>query len=195
MSVKKLIIGIGIIAGIAGGVLFANQKWGFLKKKYVEVVPVEVPEIQEIPEKHPGEENERKKAEMLAKISKELETDVSESKAEAVPPVNYGNPGKIAEWHEPERITENYPAPYLIGKKDFDEGNQEFDKISLCWYENEAMTDAMTDSEIDDWKACVGDDFQFQFGRKSENKNVVYIRNERLATDYEIQKIDAVFEG
>lgn len=91
-------------------------------------------------------------------------------------------------------IVQDEPTPepdiYVIPKDEY--GNMEnFPPIELTYF---AYDDALLDPSgqaIDDVKSVIGEDTLDLFGQESDDDDTVYIRNEVLCYDYQINRINA----
>lgn len=78
-------------------------------------------------------------------------------------------------------------VPYVISVDEFLDSN-DHDKVSLTYYDGEdtqVLADER-DAVITKITPLLGDDFLVRFGERSGDKNIVYIRNERLEKDIEV---------
>lgn len=96
---------------------------------------------------------------------------------------------------EPEEEGEpNKDYPYIIDTQAFMEetlvpfgdAEQYHDKITLTYFEKDDTLCDESESPIPDVETIIGSDALSNFGRKSEDTNIVYIRNHAIATDFEI---------
>lgn len=97
------------------------------------------------------------------------------------------------DYHEddspPEDPPENdllYEDPFVISREDFDDTYSHFDKITITYYEDDDVLADEQDEVIPDIDAVVGYDSLGRFGDMSDDDNIVYVRNGRLGSDYEI---------
>lgn len=86
------------------------------------------------------------------------------------------------------RTDETDDEPYVIPPEIYEDG--EYEKITLTYYSDGVLADE-TDEEVENADKIVGD-FAEHFGEFEED--VVYVRNEARATDYEICKDNQTFE-
>lgn len=80
----------------------------------------------------------------------------------------------------------NPQKPFHISKDEYFDYSNEFDKLTITYYEGD---DTLTDDKeqvIRNLEEVVGRDNLSKFGQDSEDKNITYVRNEKLRTDYEI---------
>lgn len=75
-------------------------------------------------------------------------------------------------------------APYVISQEEFINGNKYYDKTTLNYYDDGILEDEITEEIIDDIDAVIGRDSLTKFGEYEDD--VVFVRNERLSTDYEV---------
>lgn len=80
--------------------------------------------------------------------------------------------------------------PYVISPLKFAEGC-DYDTISLTYYSDGVLVDDMGEL-VEDVAGTVGTEFPEHFGEYTDDPDTVYVRNDRLEADYEIQRdIDA----
>lgn len=72
--------------------------------------------------------------------------------------------------------------PYVISPEEFDEIG--YETISLYYFEDGVVTNAITDEIIEDYEELIGDDFVEHFGEYEADS--VFIRNDLIQTDFEI---------
>ena len=72
--------------------------------------------------------------------------------------------------------------PYIISPEEFDTEDG-YDTVSLTYYTDGVLTDD-DNNVIEDIENTVGEDFAKHFGEYEDDS--VFVRNERLMTDYEI---------
>jgi hypothetical protein len=84
--------------------------------------------------------------------------------------------------------------PFVISKGDFFDDSNEFEKITLSYYEGDHTLADEKDIPIPAVEEVVGVANLTRFGQEgSDSKDTVYIRNERLQTDYEVVRYDDEF--
>jgi hypothetical protein len=82
------------------------------------------------------------------------------------------------------------PDIYVIPKDEY--GNDErYPAIELTYFSYDDVLLDPSGQSIDDVVAVIGDDTLELFGQESEDADTVYIRNEVLGYDYQINRIDA----
>lgn len=94
-----------------------------------------------------------------------------------------------AEREHPEDDKPEDENIYVISYEDFSDTHKEYEKVSLTYYEED---DTLID-ERDELVPCpaglVGDALE-RFGDMSDDENVVYVRNDNFALDFEITKVE-----
>ena len=79
-----------------------------------------------------------------------------------------------------------FEEPFVISYDEFSDENTEFDKITLRYYEGDDTLVDDREEPIDNVRQTIGPDALNRFGYKSHDKNIVYVRNERISSDFEI---------
>ena len=74
--------------------------------------------------------------------------------------------------------------PYIIPPEEFDM-EDDYDTMSLTYYTDGVLADD-DGNVIEDLENTVGEEFVDHFGDHAEDPDTVFVRNERLRTDYEI---------
>jgi len=91
----------------------------------------------------------------------------------------------------PNEIRGTSEHPYTISPEDFVNDHRDFDKITLMYYSDGVLIEEMSRELITDIDATVGYDSLQKFGEFEED--VVYVRNERISTDFEIIQNEVAF--
>lgn len=88
------------------------------------------------------------------------------------------------------RIREENPdKPYIIHVDEFEEGEASHERAVLTYFEeDDVLVDDQELPTIPDVDGTVGEDNLSQFGHGSNDKNTLYVRNERLGLDFEITR-------
>lgn len=94
--------------------------------------------------------------------------------------------GKVIEPEEVDDYEREEGEPYLISVEEFFNSAEEYDKMSLSYYEGDDTLVDDRDSVIDDVDYVVGERHLQMFGKRSDDPNIVYIRNENLSSDFEV---------
>ena len=101
----------------------------------------------------------------------------------------YDKIGRPAEADEIETL----PA-YVISVVDYNENNLHYEKSSLTYYDVDDTLVDENEEPITDPDYVVGLDALTRFGDGSDDDDIVYIRNEKLAVDYEIVRVDKSYQ-
>ena len=103
------------------------------------------------------------------------------------------------EYHEFERRSQEAnriarTEPYVITLQDFTEDRNDFDKITIYYYEDDDTLADENEEIISDYISIVGRHALDRFGDGSEDAEVVYVRNERISTDYEVIRLSKSYK-
>lgn len=85
--------------------------------------------------------------------------------------------------------------PYVISYEEFSEEHPEFSKITLTYFDADDVLCDDREEIIPDKEYSIGEDSLEHFGEDSNDKDVVYVRNERLSTDYEVVRSQGSYEA
>lgn len=104
---------------------------------------------------------------------------------------NYnGNPAAQEEFQEMLKTSDlnEFAPPFVISREDFawSEEGDEYDKTTLTYYQRERILLDEDDEVVPDPNTLVGWKSLSQFGGESGDPDVVYIRNRRVQTDFEV---------
>ena len=83
--------------------------------------------------------------------------------------------------------------PYIITHDEYFEAEKDYETVSLTYFDVDDTLVNERDEPIREVEEMVGEDHLFFFGRASKDKNIVYVRNDRLETDFEIVKANASY--
>ena len=86
---------------------------------------------------------------------------------------------------------EKAQRPYVIMPDQFVNEHTEFDKTTLMYYSDDVLVEEMTREIITDIDSAIGTESLNHFGEFEDD--VVYVRNEKISTDYEIIYNDVPF--
>ncbi len=157
----------------AGAAVGSAVTWKFLNDKYAARAEKEIEEVREYYESKYMSEEERSYATWAENNPEAAE----EEKAEYANLVtNYSGEKGGSE------SMEIGTPPYVITPEEFDT-DDEYETMSLVYYTDGVLADD-DNHVIEDVKNTVGEDFANHFGEYEDDS--VFIRNERLKTDYEI---------
>lgn len=117
----------------------------------------------------------------------DLSEDQDDSTEIKIPPLMepMGDPMQDPEWVESVKNRDT-DEPYVISVDEFTLERNEYDKVTLGYYrEDDTLVDE-NDIPVDDIEQVIGAASLGQFGKFSGDKNIVYVRNERVGIDYEV---------
>lgn len=104
-----------------------------------------------------------------------------------------GKPLVDDDWDaEAEEANRTPEVPYIISFEEFQENSFEHEQTSMTYYEGDDVLADEKDEMIPEIESFVGHD-NLRFGHGSRDPNVVYIRNERTESDYEVQRSTGKF--
>lgn len=76
--------------------------------------------------------------------------------------------------------------PYVISVEEFMDGGEEYDKLTILYFNKDDTLVDERDQVIDDVEGVVGPDALDSFGKGSDDANIVYVRNNSLSVDFEV---------
>lgn len=86
----------------------------------------------------------------------------------------------------------NPNKPFILTQREFEEGEHEYTQNTLTYYEGDDVLTDDRDQPIHNKLPVVGED-NLRFGTKSNDPNVVYIRNNHLEVDFEVCRSAGTF--
>ena len=155
----------------AGAAVGSVVTWKLLENKYTQRLNQEIEEI----ERYYGERHESD--------DPQTEEDVDDTQITKEEVVVYNTivANYTGEKGGSETMNVGTP-PYVISPEEFDM-EEDYDTESLTYYTDDILADD-NDDIIEDVENVVGTDFKNRFGEFEDD--TVFVRNERLRTDYEI---------
>lgn len=76
--------------------------------------------------------------------------------------------------------------PYVISVKEFMDDKEDYDKVTVTYFEGDDTLCDEREQIIPDIEGTVGSDSLTKFGQLSDDKNIVYVRNDIIQTDFEV---------
>lgn len=96
------------------------------------------------------------------------------------------------DWDYNEEIANrSQDVPYVIHHNEFDDDDQGYSRSTLTYYEGDDILTDEHDVPVHNHLRIVG---LLRFGHGSDDPNVVYIRNDRLAAEYEILRDSGYYQ-
>ena len=78
--------------------------------------------------------------------------------------------------------------PYLISSTEFYTTETEWDKLSITYYEDDDVLVDENDKPIDNTEYLIGEKHLDFFGIRSQDPNIVFVRNSNISSDIEITR-------
>lgn len=79
--------------------------------------------------------------------------------------------------------------PYAINFEDFYRNGSGFDQSYLMYYEEDEVLCDESESIVEESDKVLGEGWYGRFGDNEDDPDTIYIRNERMKTDYEVSRI------
>jgi hypothetical protein len=93
------------------------------------------------------------------------------------------------DWNqEEEERSRSLDAPYVIHRDEFVQGQQNYDKICLTYYEKDDVVFDDRTTPLVDVDILIGESNLKRFGDGSGKKDVVFVRCDHIETDWEITR-------
>jgi hypothetical protein len=99
---------------------------------------------------------------------------------------------------ETQRPTDDEPKPvdgdgnilpYIISMEDYSDTHENFDKLNLTYYDEDDTLADENEEIVTDVEATIGFDSLSCFGENDDDKDTIYVRNERLGADFEVNQV------
>ena len=164
------IIFVSFALGAVGGAYVA---WQIAKKKYEQYAQQEIESMREYYSLRKARAEEKKEEESETVTNHKAYADILNSEGYA----------EYAKMEEGGAETMKSDKPYVIPPEDF--GDEDYEIESLTYYADGVLTDDW-DNRIEDVEGTVGIDSLTHFGDNKDDEDTVYVRNDKLKTDYEI---------
>lgn len=155
---------INLIFFVAGSAIGSLVTWKIIKKKYEQMAQEEIDSVKKV----------------FSKKNKELENKDTSNEKEDEDTIELGN--KVIGLEYVESITDKPFTPYIISPEEFGE-NDNYETSSLTFYSDGILADE-DDEMVDDVDSLVGFESLNHFGEYEDDS--VFVRNDRLETDFEI---------
>jgi hypothetical protein len=98
--------------------------------------------------------------------------------------VNIFGDSADAEWdQEAEESTRTRNAPYVIHKDEFYLDDQNYHQTTLTYYEGDNVLASQEETPVYNFTEVIG---ELKFGHGSGDRNVFFVRNDKLKAEYEI---------
>lgn len=170
-----------------GAALGALATWQYLKPKYERMVQDEVNEFKRDWAERNNEKTEESDEESRIMTLDELEQKRAELREVAKQYDDIIEENKYTKVLEKGGSNMKDDEPYVISPLKFAEEDEDYEVVSLTYHADNILVDDMGEL-IEDVEGTVGTEFPEHFGEYTEDPDTVYVRNERLMVDYEIQR-------
>lgn len=162
------------IAFVTGAAIGVAGTWKIVKTKYERIAQEEIESVREVFSRRRLEEKQ---------INDEPEPEPSTTDESSNPKEYWEQYDKLAAQYDVEEKGETMAAdkPYIIAPEEF--GENGYFTESLTYYADGILTD-FTDNIIENVDEVVGADAFTHFGEYEDDS--VFVRNDKLHTDYEI---------
>lgn len=195
MNKDYLYLAAGLAIGATASYIFTKT---FEERKYEQLIEEEIQSVKDHYEsKHNEEADKPELDEDLQDIVGDLgySDDKMEEKLEALKvkarngwqdPEEQLYEGKVVVDLGFEPSPRDPNVPYVINIEEFTDDNDDYDKLSVTYYEGDDVLADEGDGVIPEPSTIVGIDALTRFGDGSDDEHIVYVRNEKLASDFEI---------
>lgn len=199
MTKEYLYLGAGIIVGAAAS--YAITKI-YEERKYEHIIEEEINSVKKHYTSKDSKDRKKPKespdlSEKLQEVVDDLEysEDELEGSLEALKakanngwqdPEEEMNEGKVVVEMGFEPSPRDPNNPYVINSEEFTDDNEDYDKLSVTYYEGDDVVADERDTVVPDPTSLIGIDALTRFGEGSDDEHIVYVRNERLESDFEI---------
>lgn len=101
---------------------------------------------------------------------------------------------KTPEWdQEAEERERSSTHPYIIHKDEYRDNQKQYDQMTWTYYSDDDVLANSDDKPVNVMDSYVPADFAEKFGHGSGDPNVVYVRNDELAMEFEIIRNEGNF--
>jgi len=199
-----------VLVGVGSAALGTGVTYVILKKRIQQLADEEIASVKAAYQKaepvvEPAAEHLQKLQEERAEVEKEIQeytediedlgykqvtdADMVDNTPEGAEPLKVENRVKrylVTDQVIPAAIEEpSATRPYIIREEQYHDEYQHFEKHSITFFEEDDTLAMPDDRPVEDVDAMVGDALT-RFGEGSNDKDIVYVRNQVQRTDYEI---------
>jgi hypothetical protein len=82
--------------------------------------------------------------------------------------------------------------PRVISVNEYFNDMPRYEKVTVTWYEGDSVLTDQDDAVVEEFVVAIGEG-NLLFGHDSGDPNVVYVRNDRLSTDYEVVRSEGSY--
>lgn len=160
---------------VAGAAVGSAVTWKLVETKYNKIAQEEIDSVRAVYEASKNDVNSDSKDES-GEDDEEDDVEDLGSYHEYVSGLGYTENSK--------KEDDDVGEPYVISPEEYDEIG--YETVSLYYYEDGVLENAITKEVIKNSRYLVGEDFMNHFGEYEPDS--VYIRNDDIETDFEILK-------
>jgi hypothetical protein len=92
---------------------------------------------------------------------------------------------------DPTQYNRDPNYPYVISQEEFMQDEENYSKLSVKYYDKDSSLVDDRDQYIPNTDSIVGESNMELFGVGTESPDLVYVRNDRLESDFEVERIHA----
>lgn len=85
---------------------------------------------------------------------------------------------------------DNVSEPYVISRDSYENEYLDYHKENLVYFVKDEVLSDDHDEIVEQWIRVIGDEALISFGEGSDDEDVVFVRNHRMRTDFEIVRED-----
>lgn len=90
--------------------------------------------------------------------------------------------------YEKEASLRTETEPYIITEDEYLQSETGYEQSALTYYEGDGVLADDEDIPVPDSDALIGDDHLARFGHGSRSENVVFVRNDRIEMEFEVER-------
>lgn len=195
---KKLVL--AVVGGFVGGFVigyFATKH--FLEQHYIDLANEEIKDAKEYYETIVDERTgstapdgrERIFYSTLRQYQGTGPVQSDHTEAKQVLKNIFREPENVGDFSE-EVSARNPEEPYIIAVTEYLPNDSNYSQETVTWYEGDGVLVDDRDEPVKDPDATIGLG-NLRFGHRSDDENVVYIRNDRLLIDFEVLRHDGKY--
>jgi hypothetical protein len=87
-----------------------------------------------------------------------------------------------------EESARSEDTPYIISSEEFFGAENGYRQICFTYFEGDKILADEEEAAIEDFETYIGKENVLRFGHRSDDENVVYVRNEHLEVEFEITR-------
>lgn len=87
-----------------------------------------------------------------------------------------------------DRSNRSSDRPYIISEEEFLENETDYEQTSLTYFTGDDTLADEADQAVEDIETVIGSEHLGMFGQGTTDSNTVYVRNDKLTTDYEVTR-------